>query len=131
MLPTSIDWGFMRSEVQKFMPDTVTINSVAISRDRYGNETKSYTVVSTPKAKIYDVSGSERQLIAALINEGTDTFEAAKLDLPYGTTITTEHEILTADGKYWQVVQTNSTQTFTAITQALLYRHLRNQTVTP
>ncbi len=130
-LPSAKDWSYLRSEVRKFMPDTVSINSVVISRDRYGNESKVYTVLSTPKAKIYDTSGSEKQLIAALVNEGTDTIETAKLDLPYGTAITTENEILTSDGKYWQVVSTNTTQTFTAITQALLFRHLRNQVVTP
>ena len=129
-LPSAVDMKFMRDEVQKFMPDTVSIVSVAISRDRYGKETKAYTVVSTVKAKVYDASGSERQLIAALVNEGTDTIETSKLDLPYATTITTDNEVLTSDGKYWQIVSTNSTQTFTAIRQALLYRHLRNQVVT-
>ena len=129
-LPSSTEFKFMRNEVQKFMPDTVSIVSVVISRDRYGVETKAYTVVSTPKAKVYDASGSEKQLIAAMVNEGTDTIETAKLDLPYGTTITTDNEVLSPDGKYWQVVSTNSTQTFTAIRQALLFRHLRNQVVT-
>lgn len=128
--PTLNDWNFLRQEVQKFMPDTITIVSVTITTNRYGQQSKTYTVVSTPKGKLYDASGNEKQLIATLVNEGVENIETLKLDLPYGTTLTTENEILTSDGKYWQIVQVNNTQDYKAMVQALLYRKLQNQVVT-
>lgn len=129
MLPTNSDWNFMRSEVQKFMPDTVSIYSISTSYSSETGESKVRTLVSTVKAKIHDASGNEKRLLQTLVDVGTETIETARLDLPYGTTITTDYEVLTADGKYWNIHSTNASQTFTAETEALLYRKIVNGVV--
>lgn len=127
--PTIQVWNFIRKEVQKFMPDSISIVSVVITTNRYGQETKTYNVINTLQGKLYDAKDSEKQLIAALTNEGVDNIETMALDLPYGITLTTENEILTSDNKYWQIISVNDTQNYKAMVQALLYRHLRNQVV--
>ena len=126
MLPSNSDWAFMRREVQKFMQDTVTIYTITTTRDRYGKETTTKTSVGTSKAQLHDASGSEKQLIAALVNEGIENIETAKLALPYGTEIDATKQVQTSDGKYWSIVGTNTSQTFTAATEVLLYRRLVN-----
>lgn len=129
MLPNAKDWSFMRREVQKFMPDTVSIYSVSTSYSSETGESKTRTLLTTTKAKIHDASGSEKRLLQTLVDEGTETIETAKLDLPYGTDIDATNEVLTSDGKYWNVHSTNSSQTFAAETEALLYRRIVNSVV--
>lgn len=129
MFPSNIDWAFMRSEVQKFMPDTVSIYSISTSYTSENGESKVRTLVTTSKGKLHDASGSEKRLLQTLVDEGTETIETAKLDLPYGTDIDATNEVLTADGKYWNVHSTNSSQSFTAETEALLYRKIVNGVV--
>jgi hypothetical protein len=128
MLPIATDKAMMRREVKQFMQDTIEIYSVASTWSSESGETKTRTLVATSKALKTNPTGSERQLIAALVNEGTENIQSAKLLLPYGTTITTEYEVKTADGNYWQVVDV-PTHTLEAATIVFIYRRLVNQQV--
>lgn len=120
----------MRRRVQQYMPDTVSIISIVTSYSSETGQTTTPSVVSTVKGKLYDVSGSERNLLTPLVNDGTENLETAKIDLPYDTEIDSTNQVLTSDGKYWNVHSTNSSQSFVAMKQALLYRKIVNSVVT-
>lgn len=129
MLPSNKEWSMIRREVQRFMPDTVSIYSISTSYSSETGESKVRTLVSTNKARFGNPSGNERQLIQALVNSGVEDIETAKLHLPFDTDISVSNEVLTEDGKYWNVVHTNSSQSFTSETNALLYRRVVNTQV--
>ena len=127
--PTAQQLKMMRRAVKRYMPDTILIYSVSTSYTSEGGYTPVRTLVTTVKGKIHEVSGSERMLLAPLVNDGQENIETAKLDLPYGTVINANNEVETADGKIWNVHSTNNSQTFTAETEALLYRKIVNDVV--
>lgn len=121
----------MRAEIKKFFIDTVSIYSVAITYDAFGKPTRTRTLQTTLKGQIADVSGKEQDLISALLNEGTDKIETAKLVLPYGTAVNVDHEVDTADGKTWKIVHANTSHTLTTGVEVLLYRRLVDTTQVP
>lgn len=116
----------MRSEVTKFMPNTVSIYTIATTySSEDGMSTVRTLVEANVAAKVYDASVSEKQLIQSLANEGIETIETAKIDLPYEVELEVTNEVL-HNGKYWNVISINTNETFRAMTQGLLYRRSVN-----
>jgi uncharacterized protein YlxP (DUF503 family) len=129
MLPNNKQWLSMRAMLRRVMQDTVTIYNVTVSTNGEGYETKVRTLALTSIGQLSAANGSERQLIQALVDAGNENIETMKLTLPYGTSISVNQEVDTADSKVWNVVHTNTSQTYTAATEALLYRKVVNNTV--
>lgn len=119
----------MRQMLRKVMQDSVSIYDVAESYNAEGYVTKNRTLASGTIAQLRDSTGSERQLIQALVNAGNENIETITLVLPYGTNIVINQEVDTADNKTWNVIHTTSSQTYSAATIALLYRRVVNDTV--
>ena len=115
------DIAFMRSEIQQFFIDIVSIYAVTASGYTPDGQTVTQrTLLATVSGQICDVSGNERALITALVDAGTEKIEMSKLYTPFATSV--GNEVDTADGKTWQVVNADSTQTLTAAQKVLLYR---------
>jgi hypothetical protein len=114
----------MRSVVTQYYPDPVSFYSVARSYTADGTDVYTRTFTASGTGQLSDVTGSERAVITALVSAGTEKLETLKLMLPYGTSINTDYEVQTADGKYWQIANADSSQTFTAALKVLLYRKL-------
>lgn len=129
MMPTNKDWAVMHTLLRKVMQDTVSIYNVTVSTNGEGYETKVRTLALSSIGQLSAANGSERQLIQSLVDSGNENIETIKLTLPYGTSITINQEVDTADSKVWNVVHTNTSQTYTAATEALLYRKVVNGTV--
>lgn len=129
MLPTNKDWRSMRTMLRKVMQDTVSIYNVTVTMNGEGYETKVRTLALSSIGQLSAANGSERQLIQALVDSGNENIETMKLTLPYGTSISINQEVDTADSKVWNVVHTNTSQTYTAAVEALLYRKVVNGTV--
>lgn len=124
----------MRSLLTKVMPDTVEIYTVSIANNQWGFPTKSYTLATTVKGQLSAANGNERKLIESIgaiqnVVTGDETLEGMHLRLPYGTSLALTQEVKTADGKYWQVAQVGSTQTYIAALEATLFRKLVNDEV--
>lgn len=111
----------MRSIITNYFPDVVSIYSVSVSGYTADGQTVTQrTLLTTISGQICDVSGNERALITSLVDAGTEKIEMSKLYTPYATSV--GNEVDTADGKTWQVINADSTQTFTAAQKVLLYR---------
>lgn len=111
------------------MQDTVSIYSVSSSYNGEGYQTKTRTLTSGTIGQLSAASGNEVQLIESLVNAGSENIATLKLLLPYGTTIAVDNEVDTADGFTWNVIHANTTQTYIAAVEALLYRRVVNGSV--
>lgn len=134
MLPSNKDWAILRNLLPKVMQDYVEIYTVSTSNNQWGKPTKSYSLATTVSGQLSAANGNERKLIESLgaiqnVVTGDETLEGMHLRLPYGTSLTLTQEVKTIDGKYWQVAQVGSTQTYTAALEATLFRKLVNDEV--
>lgn len=129
MLPTQRDWATMRQLLRLVMQDTVSIYDISASYNGEGYKTKVRTLAITSIGQLSNPTGSERQLISDLANAGVENIESIKVTLPYNTSISINQEVDTADGKTWNVIHTNASQTYTAAVEALLYRRVVNESV--
>lgn len=124
----------MRQLVRAVMQDTIEIYNVTTTTDEWGNPTTSRTLATTVKGQLSAASGNERKLAESLgaINNvitGDENIEIMHLVLPYGTSLALNQEVKSPDGKYWQVVQVNSSQSYTAALEATLMRTIINNEV--
>lgn len=122
----------MRSIITNYYPDPVSIYSIMTSG--YTNDGRVVTtrsLVITVSGQITDTTGNERALIESLINAGNEKIETTKLYLPYSVTISADNEVDTIDGKRWEIVNVDSTKTFTAAHTVLLARKLVDNTGVP
>lgn len=129
MTPGDKVWKLMRSRVQRYYSDVVSIYSVGTTYDEYGKETTARTLLATVSGQLSKAGGSERQHVTTIlsnapVDQGIENTEIMHLALPYDTSLSIEHEVTTADGKNWQVTNINDSATFTAAKEATIYRHL-------
>lgn len=99
----------MRSIQTAYMADTVQIGTVGTTKDRYGSESETFVLATTVKGQLSQPTASEARLLEPLRNQGILGEETQKLTLPYGSTLTTNHLIKTADGRTWQVIKADTT----------------------
>lgn len=134
MIPTNKDWATMRQMLRQVMQDTIEIYNVSTSNNEWGTPTTTRTLATTTKGQLSAASGNERKLAESLgaINNvitGEENIEIMHLVLPYGTSLALTQEVKSPDGKYWQVVQVGSSQTYTAALEATLMRKIVNDEV--
>jgi len=115
--------------LRSVMQDTINIYDISKSVNGEGYETTTRTLALTTIGQLSAPNGNERQLIQALVDSGRENTEVIKLTLPYGTTIAINQEVGTSDGKYWNVIFTGTSQTYTAAVEVLLYRRIVNNQV--
>lgn len=123
------DLAYMRDEIRAFFDDPISIYSVTITYDEYGQETTTRTLTASVTGQLSNARGNEVQHVAEIlsnapINQGIENVEVMHLTLPYSTSLSITDEITTVDGKNWQVTNINDSQTFVAAKQATIYRHL-------
>lgn len=113
---------FIRNEIKQFFIDTIEIYNVSKTYASDGGTVIiNKTLDSTYLGQIVDVSGNEKELISALINAGNESTENIKVLLPYDATVALNQELKTADNKYWNIAQINSSKTLTAALEVLAY----------
>lgn len=111
----------MRQERRKYLLTTVSINTVAVTRDVYAQETRTLTEVAVVKGELSAPTGNEIKLATALNDPGDRALVTMKLSLPYGTALTTEHAVIVA-GREWNVLNVNTGETYAITTNALIQR---------
>lgn len=114
----------MRRILQKqFMPETVNLYSITVTRNIAAQETTSRTFVTTISGQFAEVSRQEREIISALTKTGIENTESIKLIIPFDTVIDTSQQIETVSGIFWNVIPLRN-KTYTAGMEVLLTRQI-------
>lgn len=113
----------MRRLSQRYLLDSFELLTAARSLDGYGRETITYAASQTVKAQLSAVTGSERRLLEAITDGGVENLETAKLSLPWGTSLTSDHYVRKMGSeKVWEVATVITDETMGAYVVALLTR---------
>lgn len=91
-----------------YMPDTVTIHTATITRDRYGKETQSLSAGTSSRAQLSQPTATDNKLLEPQRLQGHLGSETLKIILPHGTTLTSDHKVKTADLRVWRVVKVDT-----------------------